>query len=261
MLAHAAPKMLLGRYDFRPSWLASIATLGLLGLLIGLGFWQLDRGAEKQRLLNDFASRSRDLPLQLDGEQRSADGLQFRSVTVEGAYDGNHQYLLDNRTYHGVAGYHVLTPLRIADKVGVLVNRGWVPVGERRERLPPVPVPKQIVKLRGRIALPTANALVIGPDGYEGDGWPRVIQRIELATMEQQLGYALLPYLVQLDPAAASGFVRDWHPNLGIGPDRHRGYAFQWFALAVALMVVYLVVNTRRQGLGNWREGREKEWH
>ena len=237
--------MKVGRYDFSPAWLPSLLALCLLCLLISLGVWQLGRGAQKQRLLDDFASRTRDLPVQIEASQQRAEGMQFRTVIGKGHYDGKHQYLLDNRTYRGRPGYHVLTPLRISKEVGVLVNRGWVAGGERREHLPVVATVDEETVVQGIVAIPSENAFLLGPAGYESGGWPRVVERVELATMERQLGYSLLPYIVQLDATHPQGFVREWQPYVGIGPDRHRAYAFQWFSLALALVVIYLVVNTR----------------
>lgn len=238
--------MNVGRYHFRPSWLPSLIAFLLLGLLISLGLWQLGRGAEKQRTVDEFALRTKDLPVRIDENWQSAQGLRFRSVIGEGRYDVGRQYLLDNRTYHGRAGYHVLTPLRLFEGTGVLVNRGWVAWGARREQLPDVAAPQGEQVIQGMVAIPSQNAFLVGPAGYESGGWPRVVQRVELATMERQLGYSLLPYVVQLDAANPHGFVREWQPYVGIGPERHRAYAFQWFSLALMLMVIYLVVNTRR---------------
>ena len=48
-----------------------------------------------------------------------------------------------------------------------------------------------------------------------------------------------------MDAAAPDGFVREWSPYLGIGPDRHRGYALQWFSLAAAVAVVWIVLKVR----------------
>jgi len=239
--------MRIGGFDFRPSWLPSLLALCLLGLLVFLGLWQLGRGAEKQRMMDEFALRTKDSPLLVDAKQQSAAGLQFRSVMGEGRYDVAHQYLLDNRTYRGRAGYHVLTPLRLSKETGVIVNRGWVAGGERREQLPEVAAPEGKTVVRGMVAIPSQNAFLVGAAGYESSGdWPRVVQRVELASMERQLSYSLLPYVIQLDATEPDGFVREWQPYVGIEPERHRAYAFQWFSLALALVVIYFVVNTRR---------------
>ena len=66
-----------------------------------------------------------------------------------------------------------------------------------------------------------------------------------IGALAQELGYALLPVVLLLDPDQDQGFARDWTP-LQFGPERNVGYAVQWFGLAAALLVIYLVVNTRK---------------
>ena len=65
--------------------------------------------------------------------------------------------------------------------------------------------------------------------------------------MEEALGVDLLPFVVELDRSESHGFAREWRPHRGIGPERHRGYAFQWFALAATLLAIYTFVNLRRR--------------
>jgi surfeit locus 1 family protein len=240
----------VGQYDFCLPLFPTLLVMALFALLISLGMWQLRRGDEKQGLLDAFTLRSQDVPLSIEADQTEAAELRYRQVVGQGVYDEVRQYLLDNRTYRGRVGYHVLTPLYLNGSVGVLVNRGWVPIGESRDKLPALPVPEERVSVRGTVLIPTEDAFLVGPAGYETEGWPRVIQRVELKTMTEQLGYRLLPYVVQLDPSEGNGFVREWQAYYGIGPERHRAYAFQWFSLAIALVVLFVVVNTRRQTVG-----------
>ena len=62
----------------------------------------------------------------------------------------------------------------------------------------------------------------------------------------RQLDAAVLPLVLRLDASVPGGFDRAWAAYRGIGPNRHRAYAFQWFSLAAALAVIYVAVNTRR---------------
>lgn len=241
--------MRVGGLEFRPSWLPSLATASLLALLVSLGIWQLQRGEFKQALEADHAERAEDAPLLIDGSHGSAEGLRYRAVVAEGRLDAGRQFLLDNRTHNGVAGYHVLTPLRLSgQELGVIVNRGWVPVGDSRSILPELPAASGPVRVRGTLWAPRGEAFLLGPSGYENDAWPRVVQHIDFAAMQRALGYELLPYAVLLEEDQPGGFVREWRPYYGIGPDTHRAYAFQWFALAVALAIIYISVNTHRRG-------------
>ena len=88
---------------------------------------------------------------------------------------------------------------------------------------------------------------MLGEQGYETSGWPLVVQRIEVPGVAQKLGTPVLPLVLRMDPELPNGFVRAWKPYYGLSADRHRGYAFQWFALATALLVIYVVLNTKRR--------------
>ena len=68
---------------------------------------------------------------------RPASCRATRRCACSGQYEPGHQFLLDNMSHGGRAGYQVLTPFRLEDGRLLLVNRGWLPLpDERRERLP-----------------------------------------------------------------------------------------------------------------------------
>jgi cytochrome oxidase assembly protein ShyY1 len=59
---------------------------------------------------------------------------------------------------------------------------------------------------------------------------------------------SLLRYALVLDEGQAGGLQYDWSPIPPMGPEKHLGYAIQWFGLAVALLIIYVGVNTHRNG-------------
>ena len=216
-----------------------------------LGLWQLDRAGEKERDVEMFAARTGDAPILLN-ERLSAmpskldpEWWRYRRVEVAGEALGERQYLLDNRTRNGVAGYHVHVPMLVTglDRL-VLVNRGWVETGPSRERRPDVSLAGSKVVISGIVEYPR-RTLLLGDDGYGESAWPKVVQRIDLDQTARDLDRQVLPFVVLMDAALAHGFVREWTPYLGIGPERHRGYALQWFSLAVAVAVVWIVLKVR----------------
>lgn len=158
-----------------------------------------------------------------------------------------HQLLLDNRTYEGYAGYHVLTPLHLdeSDKT-VLVNRGWVPVGNSRAILPELPGTTGEVLVDATIKLPPEKLFRLGAMDEVNEGWPEVVQQIEMNELEERLGYPLEPLILLLDKDDEFGFIRDWKPVYGVTPDKHRAYAVQWFTLATVLLMIYIGVNLKR---------------
>lgn len=235
----------LGGLRFSPPAVPTAAAAVLFVLLCSLGFWQLDRAAGKEAAQVRFeAARS----TALDETALGREPFEFARVDLGGRYDPVHQFLQDNRTYRGRSGYHVLTPFRTASHGAVLINRGWVPAAPDRRSLPVIAAPRGTVRLQGTVRLPREDLFVLGDTGYAAPGWPRVVQRVELDAMQRSLDYPLADWLVALDPAAPNGYIREWKAAPGLTPDRHRGYAFQWFALASALFAIWVAVNVKRSG-------------
>ena len=198
-------------------------------------------------MVDRHAARIRQPAVELQSLLPVTTQSQYRQVTASGRYDIDHQLLLDNRLHQGRAGYHVLTPLQLAGvDVTVLVNRGWVPVGNTRAVLPELPGPAGEIALSALVTLPPGEVFLLDTVEEPVSGWPQVVQSIDIAALEDRLGYPLLPLVLQLDADDAHGFIRDWKPVYGIPPAKHRAYAMQWFTLALVLAMIYVGVNTRR---------------
>ncbi|MEP7069938.1 MAG: SURF1 family protein, partial [Usitatibacter sp.] len=114
----------------------------LIALTLSLARWQVHRGDEKQArqaLLDERAAAS---PVTLAGPIDSAEPFLYRRVRAAGEWLPGGQIFIDNQILAGRAGYHVVTPLRLAGaKESVLVNRGWIARGPQYPRAPAVPVP------------------------------------------------------------------------------------------------------------------------
>ena len=252
--------MRIGSFEFNPGLWPTLATLILLPFLSGLGIWQLERASWKQALVDTHAARTREPAIVLSALLPVTATSEYRNVTAKGRYDLAHQLLLDNRLHQGRAGYQVLTPLRLADSSAtVLVNRGWLPVGASRAVLPELDGPAGTIRLGALVKLPPEEIFRLGTDEERHAGWPQVIQAIDMAALEDRLGYALLPVVLLLDPDDAHGFARDWQAVYGVTPDKHRAYALQWFTLAAVLLLIYIGVNSKRITNETAREGNEKD--
>jgi len=231
--------------SFRPSAGLTVVLLVLLPIFLLLGWWQLQRAEEKRQLQAQYDALARDEPVWISRHSESAEALRFHRVRVRGVYEPRFQILLDNRVHQGQAGYHVLTPLRIEDSdMRVLVNRGWVPLGESRDR-PPVPdAPAGTVEVVGVATLPSEVPLKLVSPPRAG-GWQPVWPYLEIDSYHAATGFSVQPIVVLLDPESpAGGFDRHW-TRLDSGIAVHHGYAFQWFALAVTLLAVYVYLGMR----------------
>lgn len=234
-------RLRVGNRVFAPGLVPTLVMLPLLALLLSLGSWQLRRAHEKSALFDAFA-RGTDATVPLPAGD--APVPRYAHVVARGTYLPDRQVLIDNMTHAERAGYRVLTPLLRADGSLVLVDRGWVPlVDGARTRLPDVSVGAEPREISGRADDPPRAGIAV--DGSLGAGWPRVLGFPTIAQLEQVLGRPVYPRIVLLDADRPDGYVRAWRPP-GMPPERHVGYAVQWFGLALALVIIYVVVNLKK---------------
>lgn len=243
--------MRLGRYQFRPRLVPTLATMLVFPLLLALGLWQLDRAEQRQAIVDAYETRDERAAVDLNRDGAPDGDAAPRNTTAYGHFDSERQLLLDNQQHRGKVGYHVLTPFHLEDgDRAILVDRGWVPAGDSRAELPDVTVDDSARAITGFLDQGPPSGLRLGGMADGESGWPLRIQYLDYDALESRLDTALLPRVLRLDPDAPDGFVREWGPAFreGYGPERNHGYAVQWFGLATALAVIFLVVNTRRIG-------------
>lgn len=222
----------------RPSWLPLSAAFVATALFAGLGMWQLDRAREKGEIMAALERGDAAPVAVLPADSSEFAALAFRRVRVTGELRGQHQFLLDNRIHEGRAGFDVLVPLVRGNGDTILVDRGWVPATIGRE--PAAPIHLQLageVEARGRLWLPEPG-LPLGPAVTQNDGgWPRLVTRIDYDALGRALGTELQPAVIRLEPSLPWALEpRPLAPPFG--PMRHLGYAVQWFALALTVVVV-----------------------
>lgn len=230
---------------FRPPWWATLGTALVGGLFLAAGSWQLGRAAEKEALLREFAAGATLQPMPPPPAGAELDALRYRPIRAAGRYDAAHQVLLDARVREGRAGYEVLTPL-VTDAGAILVNRGWIPAGPDRERLPEISVDDEARTVEGLLDRLPRPALMLdaAPPG-PGEAWPRRLLYPQAPQLAAALGYPLADYQLLLLPEAPDGFLRQWRPAF-MAPRQHLGYAVQWFALAATLVVIYALLSFRK---------------
>lgn len=232
----------IGSRVFAPHPFVALAALALLAVFLVLGFWQLDRMREKQALFAAFEAGNARLERLADVEPERVE--RYTRVMAVGRYDSAHQFLLDNMTHAGRAGYRVLTPFDLTDGGTVLVDRGWVPLGTTRATLPKVEVAQGARSVVGRLDdLPAAGIDL--PVATPAGGWPRVLSYPHHAELQSALGRELQQRIILLDAAQPDGFVRTWQPAT-FPPERHLSYAITWFALAATVALLFIALNLRR---------------
>jgi surfeit locus 1 family protein len=239
----------LGRYRIRFNFWYLIIFLVVQTLLNELGFWQLSRAKEKQTRIYQLEKGSLSVLTSLNmlsNEQVN----QFQTVDLQMELVGYDIFLLDNKMYQQQPGYQVLNVARdVASNKLLLVNRGWIYAGTDRARLPLVELPNRNWHVKGRVYPITAEAISTSSAAIERTGdiyrLPVLDMNI-LREIEARIGSSFEPYVVRLnsDSDAALGTSWAW---TNMSPEKHLAYAIQWFALALAFLIVSLVVCVKKR--------------
>ncbi|HZP66799.1 MAG TPA: SURF1 family protein [Rudaea sp.] len=232
----------------RPSVFALGLTIAGAAAFAALGVWQLDRAAQKERLLASFAAGST-APLVELADVRDRDVTQqFPHVHAAGRFVADRGYLLDEQIHAGQVGVRAIGVFAAEreDRL-LLVDRGWLPWNHApgtRPAVPPLPEGEQ--SLSGIYAPFPGGGLAVGGDALKTQAaWPKLTLRLDAAAVAADLGKPVLPRILLLDPTPDSGFVREWTPNV-MPPARHRAYAFQWFTFAVAALAIFVAIHWRK---------------
>lgn len=236
--------MRFGNFVFRPGLWPTLAGLFFLGLTLWLGNWQLSRAEYKRGLQAQYDRMREDGEVQVGSASVDKAGMLYRPVRVRGEFLPGGEIFIDNRIYKGRAGYHVLAPFRIENSAQhVLVNRGWVGLADgRRDSLPAVRPIAGVVVLHGVAVDPLSRYLEL--KGAEPRG--RLWQNLDFERYRRGFGRPLQPILIEQTSDTGDGLVRDWpRPDTGVGT--HISYAIQWFGLATAIVVLWLVLNLKRE--------------
>lgn len=173
------------------------------------------------------------------------DGLRFRRLQITGKFIDKYQIYIDNKIHQDRVGYYVVTPMQIghSDQY-VLVNRGWVPMGKTRADLPKINTPGNTVTITGIAKYHTKDVVSFGEGNRSNKGWPAVVRWVDIKAVSRETKLNFVPFLLLLDPESHYGFVRHWK-FINMPPAKHMSYAVQWFAMALVLVLIYLIVNLK----------------
>jgi cytochrome oxidase assembly protein ShyY1 len=248
LYGHGVYRFLLSR-----QWvILTLIGLVLIPTMIELGFWQFHRHQHRvaQNTLIAENLEAKPVPVsELTSPGHTVPRADYwRRVTATGTFDTDHEVVVRRRTSaDDRVGFHVLTPLILADGRAVLVNRGWVPAAAEQKAFPAVPAaPKGTVTVTGRLKADETT----GASGIKDlAGLPA--RQIMLISSEQQatsLGRTVLGgYLEQSAPEPAGG-----NPELIPAPDTesigtHMAYAVQWWLFAAAVPVGWVILVRREK--------------
>ena len=237
------------RFRFRPLAFAVTVLLVILGVM--LGNWQTRRAQEKIATQDRLAAAASQPALALDAAAIGAaapPSLEFRHVRLQGHFI-DWPVALNTRPYNGRAGFYLVMPFELAGShETVLVERGWLPRNVADPlKLPPYQTPAGEVSIDGVVRSKVGHIMQLG--GVEALRPGAIVQNLDPGQFAKASGLAVAPFVVEQAGngvgSSADGLVRDW-PAPSLGVEKHQGYAFQWYALAVMAALFFIVTGFRR---------------
>ena len=222
-----------------PFWGTILTLLGLM-VLCGLGTWQLQRLAWKEGLINqidaEYALDASKIDLQgaLDGD------VDMKRGYVSGAYMHEKSILIQPRTHEGTPGYHVVTPLRLDGGAVLFVNRGWIPIEAERSNDFKLEKSSGRIKVMGVLRRVPKDNMFVPQNDPDNESWFRLdlTQISSMKGISEYHDYIL--YAEEEGQKAVDAYPLSAATRLSLN-NNHAQYAFFWFALALAMMGVYLV--------------------
>jgi cytochrome oxidase assembly protein ShyY1 len=227
--------------------------------MFGLGIWQLERKAEKDVRLTQIQERRSNQPFSMNelmnryaSSSVEESNIQDFPVSFEGTANIESLFFIDNKILQGKVGYHVVVPILTIAGDAILVNLGWLRGNGIRGDLPSLPgsmiekLVQKNINYEGTISYPSNNTMITETNTLYGK-FPALLQQIDLNQIEQHLHQSsispnvkLYPFIVNLAPDSDSEFVRNWQAVV-MSPEKHLGYAAQWFGLGIAALTIYLL--------------------
>jgi cytochrome oxidase assembly protein ShyY1 len=238
--------------------IATFAALMIFGTGCFLGNWQLNRMQEKLAIANDLIAEESAAPLSLNSQALALNQALHHPIIARGTYLASRTVWLENRPHPQgqdpktgiVAGFYVLTPMRLEGVESIVwVNRGWAPRNMLdRTHLPDIVTPTGIVEVRGIVFEHAARVMNIGSTPVEINE-SNILQNLDLDQEAKKFDGKQLAFVIrQSANQEIDGLNRDWMV-VSSGAEKHQGYAFQWFALAVVALLFWLFTGLKRKNL------------
>ncbi|HFD12797.1 MAG TPA: SURF1 family protein [Crenotrichaceae bacterium] len=230
-------------------FITTILIAASLCLLVGLGFWQLQRAEQKQVLIAQQLRQFSQGEVELNPDQDDLHKVKYQHVFLQGRFDCDHQILLDNKLDKGRPGFHVITGFRPATATrSILVNRGWIAMDVNRTPVKDyLDCPQEMLQVKGvATGFPELGYHFSGSTDAQTDGWPIVLLELDAEKVSTALAYQVVNYILLMDQSMPGGFIRNWSFTPNISAQKHVAYAVQWFGLAITLGIIVLWKQRRK---------------
>lgn len=222
------------RKKFNPGLRITIFFVIFAVVFFSLGIWQIERGQTKTQIMSEFENKLTKEPIYLNAESKKWD-----RVLVNGKWENKKQLLIDNVIHQGIAGYKVLTPLRIdeTNKL-ILVDRGWIKQNKFRDQLPDIQIPDDFESVSGTLEQPELG-LVLSEE-LISNNWPKISQTKNVEVISKAYTEEIFPMILLADPLLKNSLEYIKITPTNMTPIKHYGYSSQWFLMFIVLCFMYI---------------------
>lgn len=197
------------KYTFRPTLITTLITLIIFSALLNLGFWQLNRAEFKKLLKMQYFERSQTL-ITASTLNTKQENLRFFKIQLTGRFDNDHSLLVKRKDK-----FEVFTPFNIFGSTKmILVDRGIISADDAKNILPIFG--EQTIK---------GVLDITSPD-------------LDIETLGKQLKHQFYPYVVVSHTPVTL--------PINVKSEKHIIFAFQWFALSLTLLLLFIIANIRK---------------
>jgi len=203
-------------------------------IFVFLGFWQIERGAEKDQIVSNFEEAQMKQPLPISNNSKKWD-----RVYVNGALDKSKTIFIDNTIYKGALGYKVVAPLILDMDEIILVDFGWTKQPERRGDIKTVEISSnENISVTGVLEQPELGLVL--SDELFSSSWPKISQSKSIDALQELFDEKIYPFILLSDFRKDSDLTYIKPVVTNMPPVKHYGYAGQWFAMFIALTIMYI---------------------
>ena len=222
------------RKKFKPGVRITIFFVIFAVVFFSLGIWQIERGQTKTQIMSEFENKLTKEPIYLNAESKKWD-----RVLVSGKWENKKQLLIDNVIHQGIAGYKVLTPLRIneTNKL-ILIDRGWIKQNKFRDQLPDIQIPEDFESVIGTLEQPELGLVL--SDELISNNWPKISQTKNVEVISKAYTEEIFPMILLADPLLKNSLEYIKITPTNMTPIKHYGYSSQWFLMFLVLCFMYI---------------------
>ena len=231
-------------FKWQPNAKLLVFSLIMLPFLLSLGTWQLQRADEKQTIVDHHARNQQLAPVINAEKLANEQDHQYRLAWIRGTVDNQRIIILDNKVKNGRPGYEILQSVKVPGLTKkLLINRGWTEASLDRGILPTISPIEGEVQLRGYLYHVFKGGYRLDDGIGQVKDWPSRVGWATVERAEELFGESFMPYQLRLDQDSVGALKTGW-TTVAVQPEKHIGYAVQWFAMAITLLIMTIIANS-----------------